>query len=141
MKLFRLFHALTLTALLGSVAHAAESDRRLLLKEGSIHLNAAGARLSVSAARKGDESQPSVTVTWKTGDATESSSTPMRQEGWFAFAEQLNRVWVFDGESLSLLERAEKSLGSKAVTARSKEFKNAPREVREALPKDFLKKK
>jgi len=61
---------------------------------------------------------------------------PMTHTGWFVFVEQPSRVWIFDGDALSLLERRDKTV---SVSSSAEVFKSCPKAVREALPGKFQK--
>lgn len=83
-------------------------------------------------------------VTWVSGDVTISLAPEncLRAEGWFAFVEKPERIWVFDGiDSAVLLHRSEKESGvahfSNALAASCpSQFWNAlPERARAKLPK------
>ena len=131
MNTHRITLVFSLTVMLAfTSASAAESDRRFLRSVGTISESAAGVRTVVTATMS-TNAQPNVSVTWRAGDVTDSASKPMTQAGWFVFAEQPSRVWIFDGDALSLLERHDKTVSD---SSSAEDFKRCPKRVRDALP-------
>ncbi|HVY68444.1 MAG TPA: hypothetical protein VHH73_00855 [Verrucomicrobiae bacterium] len=114
---------------------AAASPRNFLSAEGEFTLRGAKATVTVSA-RKNADDFPTIEIKWPMTDGTGSTTHSAKRGDWFVFAEQPNRVWIFDGEVLILDENAEKSSSSKTMStlSSSKAFQSYPKEVREALP-------
>jgi hypothetical protein len=88
-----------------------------------------------------EDKRSSVAVTWKPMShgkkVVVSKTKPLAREGWFVFVEDTSRVWVFDGNELSLLHYNGKSLTDSLLA----ELKTTcPKEVRDALPENFRKK-
>ncbi len=95
-----------------------------------------GTTLKIAAA-KGTDLKPSVTLTWSKGDTVESAAKPLLKDGWFVCVQNISHVWVFDGEALSLLHKADQSLSDESSM---EAFKTCPEEVRKALPESSRKK-
>ncbi|MEW6306533.1 MAG: hypothetical protein AB1705_23960 [Verrucomicrobiota bacterium] len=115
---------------------AAEGERQFLRSVGSLSLSDAQVHALVTVS-KSTNAFPTVSVTWRAGGvATDANSKSMTQAGWFVFAEQPARIWVFDGDGLSLLERSDKALSD---SSSPEAFKRCPRQVREALPERIRK--
>jgi hypothetical protein len=123
---------LTLT-LLGSLSCLADSDEHFLRKPGSIAFGDATNQVDITAT-EGDASRLSVSVKWRSGDGAKFSVT---QVGWFVFIESASRVWVFDGDHLSLLHFHAKSLWCES---KPEITKTCPEQVRDVLPESFRKK-
>ena len=129
------------TALAGmlflNLGRAAETDAHFLRLIGAMNLGDARTSTHLAAEASKTNAYPLVTVTWHAGNVTESSVKPMMKAGWFVFAEHPARIWVFDGQTLSLVERSDKALSdSSSVEA----FKKCPKAVRDALPEQVRKK-
>ena len=75
----------------------------------------------------------SVAVKWPSGDGV---TKPLTRDGWFIYAEDASRVWVFDGENLSLVHRTDEMVTDESSP---KVFKICPKEVRDALPESYRK--
>ena len=136
MNTHRIILAFSLTATLACTSvSAAESDRRFLRSVGTISQSDAQVRAVVTATAR-TNAHPKVSVTWRAGDVTDSASKPMTHAGWFVFLEKPTRVWVFDGDVLSLLERQNKTVSD---SSSAEVFKSCPKQVRDALPEKIRK--
>jgi hypothetical protein len=131
MNTHRVILAFSLMAMLAFTSvSAAESDRRFLRSVGTISEGDAQVGAVVTATLS-TNAHPNVSVTWRAGDVTDSASKPMTHAGWFVFAEQSTRVWVFDGDALSLLERHDKTVSD---SSSAEALKDCPKQVMDALP-------
>jgi hypothetical protein len=128
--MIRLFvFTLTLACCLPCMAQSGHFLRSI----GSCAMNDAGNQTTVTAT-KGDDNKVSVNIRWRPADG---ATKPMTAAGWFVFVEDVSRVWVFDGDALSLFHRTDKGLTD---SSSSEVYKTCPKEVRVALPESFRKK-
>ncbi len=114
---------------------AGESGRHFLRSVGTLSESDAKVR-AVVIATASTNAHPNVSVTWRAGDVTDSASKPMNHAGWFVFVEQPSRIWIFDGDGLSLLERRDKTVSD---SSSAEVFKSCPKSVRDALPEKIQK--
>lgn len=136
MNAHRIILAITLVAILASTSvRAVESDRHFLRSVGTVSQSDAQVRAVVTATAS-TNAHPDVSVTWRSGDVTDSASKTMTHAGWFVFVEQPSRVWIFDGDALSLLERRDKTVSD---SSSAEVFKSCPKPVRDALPEKIQK--
>jgi hypothetical protein len=138
MKTSRFFPVIGLVLLMvGSFVFAVESDRQFLRSEGTLRLGDAKLRALINAA-KTTNSLPMVSVSWQEGDVTDGCSMPMKSANWFVFTEQTTRIWIFDGDVLSLVEKGNKTVVNRTVLCEFcpslEAFDTCPKPVRDALP-------
>lgn len=126
--------AFSLAALLACASVNATENNHFLSSIGTISQSDAEVR-TVVAATAGTNAQPDVSITWRTGGATSADVKPMTHAGWFAFLEQPNRIWIFDGDVLNLVERH-----GVTVIDSSDVSKGCPDRVRDALPEKIRRK-
>lgn len=88
-----------------------------------------GTELTITA--KSVEKKNILTLSWRQGAMQDSNRMPLKQDGWFLFAEDISRVWVFDGETLSLVHHTPTTL-SRESTADA--LSTCPKEVLNSLP-------
>jgi hypothetical protein len=123
--------------MLCSFVIAVESDRHFLRSEGTLRLGTVKLRALVNAA-KTTNSLPMVSVSWQEGDVTDGCSMPMKSANWFVFTEQTTRIWIFDGDVLSLVEKGDKTVVNRTVLCEFcpslEGFDTCPKAVRDALP-------
>jgi len=134
MNTHRIVRAITLAAaLISGLSSAAENDRHFLRSIGAFSLSNAKVHTDVTVSTSTNQ-YPTVSIVWRSGDVTTSNTKPMTKTGWFVFAEQPTRVWVFTGEILSLVEQTDETVSdSSSVEA----FKTCPKQVRDALPEEI----
>jgi hypothetical protein len=115
----------------------AESDQHCFRTLGSIELHDATNQVTITTSQ-GDEHKISVSVLWtKHGDLAVGGFTkPLTRDGWFIYAEDDSRIWVFTGETLSLVHHTDKKTSDESS---SEVDKLCPKVVREALPENFRK--
>ena len=59
---------------------------------------------AVITTSKSDDNKFSVAVVWNSTDGVHVGITkPLTRDGWFVYAENAFQVWVFTGETLSLV--------------------------------------
>jgi hypothetical protein len=96
---------------------------------GSYELDAAGSKLEISNA----SGKLKVTAAWTTGGKPSfQSSPPVTAQNWFAYVENSDMVWWFDGANLEGLMHDQFGSGVGPITADL--FETCPKEVRTALP-------
>lgn len=134
MKTQRSVLAFSLTALLACASVDAAESNGFLRSIGSITQSDGGVR-AVIIATSSTNAQPDVSISWQAGDATSSESKSMIHAGWFAFLEQPNRIWIFDGDTLNLVERHGVTVADTAGV-----YKDCPAQVRNALPEKIREK-
>lgn len=136
MNAHRIIPTFPLVAILASTfVRAGETDRHFLRSVGTVSQSDAQVRAVVTAAAS-TNGHPDVSVTWRAGGVTDTASRSMIHAGWFAFVEQPSRVWIFDGDALSLLERRDKSVSD---SSSAEAFKSCPKPVKDALPEKIQK--
>lgn len=115
----------------------AESGQHFLRTLGSIELHDATNKVTITTSQ-GDDHRISVSVLWaQHGDLAVGGFTkPLTRDGWFIYAENGSRIWVFTGETLSLLHHTDKMTNDESS---SEVDKLCPKVVREALPENFRK--
>jgi len=118
---------------LSCMADSAVNSHGFLRKLGTYPVRDSSTnRLTITAAR-GNDGKLFAHLTWNSG----TSATKPLHDGWFIFPERMmHRIWVYDGESLSVLNHTGKSLTDESSPDA---FKNCPKAVRDALPEGARK--
>lgn len=117
-------------ALVFSVTSRADSATNQLIRSlGNFQLDNSGSRLEIL---KTNDDQTLLKVKWQldSGYAAVAPGNSLNDE-WFVFVENSSRVWIFDGKDLAVAWQ--KGIQVK-ISSSPEEFKNCPKQVREALP-------
>jgi hypothetical protein len=125
--------ALTLCCALPCMADPAPHFLRTL---GSFAMNDATNHVVITTSESDNKFY--VAVVWNSTDGVHTGFTnSLTRDGWFIYGENASHVWVFTGETLSLLHNTGKDVSDES----SPEVDKAcPKEVRDALPEIFRKK-
>jgi hypothetical protein len=115
----------------------ADTSQHFLRTLGSIQLHDATNQVTITATKTGDK-KPSLVVSLHVDDSTSSDTVSELGAGWFAFVEDFTHVWVYDGGTLRLVHFTDKSI----TDSSSPEVdRTCPKEVRDALPESYRKKR
>ena len=123
----------TLACSLFSMADSGANSRGFFRKLGGYTLSDTTTNRLTIVAAKSSDGKLSVAIKWSSGDGV----TKALRDGWFIFPERtLHRIWVFDGDALSLLKHTDKGLSDESSPDVAK---TCPKEVRDALPESVRK--
>jgi hypothetical protein len=109
----------------------ADSSQHLFRTPGSFKVNDATNPVIVTITNS-STAKTSVSIKWPSG---EGATKPLA-DGWFVYAEDASRVWVFTGEVLSLIHRTDEMVTDESS---AKVDKICPKEVRDVLPESYRK--
>lgn len=120
-----------------SKAPIAESGQHFLRTLGSIELHDATNQVTITISQR-DDHKISGSALWTPHGAVGGGgfTKPLTRDGWFIYAEDTSHIWVFTGETLSLVHYTDKEISDESS---SEVDKICPKEVREALPESFRK--
>jgi hypothetical protein len=112
----------------------AEPAPHFLRTLGSFAMNDA-TNHAVITTSKSDDNKFSVAVVWNSTDGVHVGITkPLTRDGWFVYAENAFQVWVFTGETLSLVHKTDKNISDES----SPEIDGiCPKAVWDVLPENF----
>ena len=104
-------------------------------EQGTYRLDAKGSHLRIFPAKDG---QPTYEFKWVKIGGHETDSAPdkgfFEGEGWFAYIESVNRIWIYDGKKhLNIVHKKENWTGFYSVAAQQY-YRTCPDIVWSALP-------